>query len=613
MKTVIIVESPAKSKTIASYFQHQVTVLSSVGHIRDLATRGAGNLGVDVEHGFKPNYQVLPAKKGLIAELIKKTKGAQVFLATDPDREGEAIAWHLAQVLNLDLNQPNRIVFREITKPAILEAMEHPRKIDQNLVNSQETRRILDRIIGFKLSTLLQRTIKSKSAGRVQSVALRLITDLEDEINKFVPEEYYTIHMHYKGLKADYIKGAEDRITKEEAEKVVREAVNPFRVIDVKKTKIKRSPKPPFITSTLQQDAVNNLKISSSRVMSIAQKLYEGVEINGELVGLITYMRTDSNRLSPLFVSYANEHIEQNYGKKYLGRYKTHQSDMAQDAHEAIRPTDTRRTPEVVEPYLSKDEYRVYKRIYERAIASLMAPSIADSTKVQFESNGHIFELEGHVEVFDGFQKLLKESTKDKFIPEFNIGDEINAELVEMVQKFTQPPTRYNEASLIKDLEAKGIGRPSTYATIIKTLKDRGYVKVEERKFVPTEQGMLTAKELSKFFVNIMDVEYTSRMEHRLDQIAEGKVEGLALLKPFYENFISQLEKAQQEMQKVKPTVSEKLCPLCGNPLVIRKSKYGEFLGCSTFPKCKYVEPFGEPKPFKYGKSYTKKHYSLLK
>lgn len=613
MKTVIIVESPAKSKTIASYFQHQVTVLSSVGHIRDLATRGAGNLGVDVEHGFKPNYQVLPAKKGLIAELIKKTKGAQVFLATDPDREGEAIAWHLAQVLNLDLNQPNRIVFREITKPAILEAMEHPRKIDQNLVNSQETRRILDRIIGFKLSTLLQRTIKSKSAGRVQSVALRLITDLEDEINKFVPEEYYTIHMHYKGLKADYIKGAEDRITKEEAEKVVREAVNPFRVIDVKKTQIKRSPKPPFITSTLQQDAVNNLKISSSRVMSIAQKLYEGVEINGELVGLITYMRTDSDRLSPLFVSYANEHIEQNYGKKYLGRYKTHQSDMAQDAHEAIRPTDTRRTPEVVEPYLSKDEYRVYKRIYERAIASLMAPSIADSTKVQFESNGHIFELEGHVEVFDGFHKLLKESTKDKFIPEFNIGDEINAELVEMVQKFTQPPTRYNEASLIKDLEAKGIGRPSTYATIIKTLKDRGYVKVEERKFVPTEQGMLTAKELSKFFVNIMDVEYTSRMEHRLDQISEGKVEGPALLKPFYENFISQLEKAQQEMQKVKPTVSEKKCPLCGNPLVIRKSKYGEFLGCSTFPKCKYVEPFGEPKPFKYGKSYTKKHYSLLK
>lgn len=613
MKTVIIVESPAKSKTIASYFQHQVTVLSSVGHIRDLAIRGAGNLGVDVEHGFKPNYQVLPAKKGLIAELIKKTKGAQVFLATDPDREGEAIAWHLAQVLNLDLNQPNRIVFREITKPAILEAMEHPRKIDQNLVNSQETRRILDRIIGFKLSTLLQRTIKSKSAGRVQSVALRLITDLEDEINKFVPEEYYTIYMHYKGLKADYIKGAEDRITKEEAEKVVREAVNPFRVIDVKKTKIKRSPKPPFITSTLQQDAVNNLKISSSRVMSIAQKLYEGVEINGELVGLITYMRTDSNRLSPLFVSYANEHIEQNYGKKYLGRYKTHQSDMAQDAHEAIRPTDTRRTPEVVEPYLSKDEYRVYKRIYERAIASLMAPSIVDSTKVQFESNGHIFELEGHVEVFDGFQKLLKESTKDKSIPEFNIGDEINAELVEMIQKFTQPPTRYNEASLIKDLEAKGIGRPSTYATIIKTLKDRGYVKVEERKFVPTEQGMLTAKELSKFFVNIMDVEYTSRMEHRLDQIAEGKVEGPALLKPFYENFISQLEKAQQEMQKVKPTVSEKLCPLCGNPLVIRKSKYGEFLGCSTFPKCKYVEPFGEPKPFKYGKSYTKKHYSLLK
>lgn len=613
MKKVIIVESPAKSKTIASYFQNQVTVLSSVGHIRDLATRGAGGLGVDVEQNFKPIYQVITGKNALITDLIKKTKGQEVYLATDPDREGEAIAWHLAEVLNLDINQSNRIVFREITKPAIMEAMNHPRQINQNLVNSQETRRILDRIIGFKLSTLLQRTIKSKSAGRVQSVALRLITDLEAEIEAFIAEEYYTIHAHFNGLKADYIIPKDVKISQEEATKIVSESKSPFVVYDVKKTQSKRNPKPPFITSTLQQDAVNSLRMSSQRVMSVAQKLYEGIEINGQLIGLITYMRTDSDRLSPQFVQYANQHIEEVYGKKYLGHYRTHKSDSAQDAHEAIRPTDTRITPESVEAFLSKDEYKVYKRIYERAMASLMAPSLVDMTKVTLDSKGHKYELEGSIEVFDGFQKLIKESTKDKIIPDFNIGDQINIEQVEMIQKFTQPPTRYNEASLIKDLEAKGIGRPSTYAAIIKTLKDRDYVKVEERKFIPTEQGKLTAKELSKFFVNIMDVEYTSKLETRLDQIADGKVSGPELLKGFYDNFIPQLEKATKEMERVKPTQSDKICPLCGNPLVIRKSKYGEFLGCSTFPKCKYVEPLEDNKFSKYGKTYTKKRNPLLK
>lgn len=613
MKKVIIVESPAKSKTIASYFQNQVTVLSSVGHIRDLATRGAGGLGVEIEQGFKPIYQIISGKKTLIQDLIKKTKGQEVYLATDPDREGEAIAWHLAEVLNLDINQSNRIVFREITKTAIMEAMNHPRQIDQNLVNSQETRRILDRIIGFKLSTLLQRTIKSKSAGRVQSVALRLITDLEAEIDAFIAEEYYTIHAYFNSLKADYIIPKDVKISQTEATKIVHESKSPFIVYDVKKTQSKRNPKPPFITSTLQQDAVNALRMSSQRVMSVAQKLYEGIEINGQLIGLITYMRTDSDRLSPQFVQYANQHIEEVYGKKYLGHYRTHKSDSAQDAHEAIRPTDTRITPESVEEFLSKDEFKVYKRIYERAMASLMAPSLVDMTKVTLDAAGHKYELEGSIEVFDGFQKLIKESTKDKLIPDFNIGDQIHIENVEMIQKFTQPPTRYNEASLIKDLEAKGIGRPSTYAAIIKTLKDRDYVRVEERKFIPTEQGRLTAKELSKFFVNIMDVEYTSKLETRLDQIADGKVSGPELLKGFYDNFVPQLEKATKEMERVKPTQSDKLCPLCGNPLVIRKSRYGEFLGCSTFPKCKYVEPLEDNKFSKYGKTYTKKHNSLLK
>src|SRR5690606_38309637 len=318
------------------------------------------------------------------------------------------------EVLKLDTNLNNRIVFREITKPAIMEAMEHPRRINQDLVNSQETRRILDRIIGFKLSTLLQRTIKSKSAGRVQSVALRLITDLEAEIEAFITEEYYTIHAHFKGLKADYVIPRDKRISKDEATTIVDQSKSPFVVYDVKKTQSKRNPKPPFITSTLQQDAVNALRMSSQRVMSVAQKLYEGIEINGQLIGLITYMRTDSDRLSPQFVQYANQHLEEVYGKKYLGHYRTHKSDSAQDAHEAIRPTDTRITPESVEEFLSKDEFKVYKRIYERAMASLMAPSIVDMTKVIFDASGHKYELEGSVEVFDGFQKLIKESTKDK-------------------------------------------------------------------------------------------------------------------------------------------------------------------------------------------------------
>src|SRR5690606_20407163 len=392
---VIIVESPAKSKTIASYFKNQVIVLSSVGHIRDLATSGKDGLGVDVENNFDPNYKVISGKNALVKELLKKTKGKEVFLATDPDREGEAIAWHLAQVLELDLTKSNRIIFREITKPAILEAMNHPRPINLDLVNSQESRRILDRIIGFKLSKLLQSKIKSKSAGRVQSVALKLICDLEDEIEKFVQEEYYTIHAEFDGFKADYIIPRDYMIKKDEADKILATSKNLFIVESIEVKESKRNPKPPFITSTLQQDAVNNLYMSSSRVMRVAQKLYEGVEINGELVGLITYMRTDSDRLSQEFVRPTNEFIEEKFGKNYLGHYRTKKSDSAQDAHEAIRPTDIRRTPESLEGLLDKDEFKVYKRIYDRALASLMASAVYEQTKVTLNASGNLYEADG--------------------------------------------------------------------------------------------------------------------------------------------------------------------------------------------------------------------------
>lgn len=589
-KQVIIVESPAKSKTIASYFNNEVTVLSSVGHIRDLATSGKDGLGVDVENDFTPTYKTIKGKDALIKDLKKKTKGKEVLLATDPDREGEAIAWHLAQVLELDLNEKNRIVFKEITKPAIIEALNHRRHVDLELVESQESRRILDRIIGFKLSKFLQNKIQSKSAGRVQSVALKLIVELEKEIDAFIPETYYTIHAHFGHNKADYIIPKDTKLSKEAADLIVESSINPFTVSSVTKKETKRNAKAPYVTSTLLQDAVNSLHMNAARVMGIASELYQGIDIDGTLTGLITYMRTDSDRLSAEFVNPANEYIESVYGKKYLGHYKTNKKDSSQDAHEAIRPTDVKNTPESLENYLTKEQFKVYKKIYERAIGSLMAPAIFENTKIILDANNNLYEMEGSTLIFDGYLKVVSETNKDKYLPNYVENEKINANLVEAIEKVTYPPTRYNEASLIKDLESLGIGRPSTYASIIKTLKTRDYVEVIERRFKPTTQGILTVETLQNYFDRIMNVEYTSNMEKELDDIAEGKVEGALLLKDFYHRFIPALEKASENMEKIKPQLLDKLCPLCGNPLVMRKSRYGQFLGCSTFPKCKYIE-----------------------
>lgn len=590
-KKLIIVESPSKAKTIASYVGNDVLVLSSKGHVRDLATTGVDGLGLDIEHHFKPIYTIIKGKAALVSELKTKAKGRDVYLATDPDREGEAIGWHLAELLNLDPTSSNRIVFREITKPAVIEALHHPRPIDQHLVYSQEARRILDRIIGFKLSKLLYSKIKSKSAGRVQSVALKLIVDLEKEIEAFIPETYYEVEAHFPHFKADYIIPEKTRLSKQDAERIVLDSTNPFVVKDIQVKESKRQPKAPFITSTLQQDASQNLGMSASRAMMVAQALYEGKEIHGELVGLITYMRTDSNRLAEPFIEEAKHLIEASYGSKYLGKYTVTTKANAQDAHEAIRPTSLKRTPESLEPYLTKDEYRLYKRIYTRALASLMAPAIVDVTKVTLKTGEHAYLVEGSVERFDGHLKLFNDQkSKDKVLPQMNIDQEINTKDVQAIEKITTPPTRYSEATLIKELEAQGIGRPSTYAQIIQTLKNRDYVELEDKRFKPTKQGILTVEQLDVFFNKIINVEYTSRMETVLDEIADGKQKGSHLISRFYHSFIPMVETAERDMKKIGPRQTGEMCPVCGKPLVIRKSKYGEFTACSGFPSCKYVK-----------------------
>ena len=590
-KRLIIVESPSKSKTIASYVGNDVLVLSSKGHVRDLATSGKDGLGIDIENDFQPSYKVIPGKNTLVKELKSKAKGREVLIATDQDREGEAIGWHLAQILDLDPNENNRIVFREITKQAITEALNHPRKIDQDLVNSQEARRILDRIIGFKLSKLLQSKIKSKSAGRVQSVALKLIVDLEKEIDAFIPETYYEIEADFPHFKASYHIPGKKRLSKEEADQIVETSTNPFKVTDIKTKTSKRKSKPAFITSTLQQDAINNLYMSASRTMMVAQKLYEGIDIDGELVGLITYMRTDSNRLAQPFIDEANQHIESHYGKKYLGHYKTSTKENAQDAHEAIRPTSVHRTPEMMEAYLDKDEAKLYRRIYERALASLMSDAIFENTKITLDSNGNIYHLDGSILVFDGHTRVFEEQkNKDKLLPKLELNQEVNAKKVISIEKVTTPPARYSEATLIKEMESLGIGRPSTYASIIQTLKHRAYVHMEHKRFVPTDQGKLTAKELDEFFHKIINVDYTSKMEKKLDEIAEAKESGVEIVSKFYHSFIPMVDHAQKHMKKIEPKMTDELCPKCGKPLVVRKSRYGEFIACSGFPKCRYIK-----------------------
>ena len=599
MKKLVIVESPSKSKTIEKYLGKDYKVVSSKGHIRDLATKGKYGLGVDLENNFAPTYEIIKGKKKMVSDLKKEVKAAdKIYLATDPDREGEAISWHLKDELNIKDKDYERVVFNEITKNTVIDAFNHARKIDDDLVRSQETRRILDRIIGFRLSKLMQSKTGGKSAGRVQSVALKLIVDRENEINNFIKEEYWDITGVFNEFEANLEKYKDEKVeihNEAEADEILSKLSNVFKIEDVSKKEKNKQSKPPFITSTLQQEASTKLGFNAKKTMSIAQKLYEGIDLGNETTGLISYMRTDSIRLSDEFVKSAYQYIERNYGKEYLGIVKkSKKTENVQDAHEAIRPTSINRTPEVVKEYLTTDEYKLYKMIYYRALSSLMKDAKQEQTSVTLDNNNYKFKVTGSVIVFDGYLKVYKdyEDNTDIILPPFDTykSNVLVSNSIEKTQHFTKPPARYTEAKLIKEMEDLGIGRPSTYAKTMETLVDRGYVKVIDKKFNPTEIGIETTNKLQEYFSNLINVKYTAKMEDDLDKIADGKMVWVNLLDSFYKEFEPMLENAFSNMEKKKAEQTGELCPECGSPLVIRKGKYGEFTACSNYPTCKYIK-----------------------
>lgn len=598
-KNLVIVESPSKTKPIEKYLGSDYKVLSSKGHVRDLSTHGKYGLGVDVDGDFKPDYVTMKGKKSVIDELKKESKKVNhVYLATDPDREGEAISWHLQTVLGLGDNDYDRVVFNEITKNAVVDAFNHSRKIDKNLVNSQETRRILDRIIGFRLSKLIQSKTDGSSAGRVQSVALKLIVDKEREISAFNPEEYWTIEANFKEFSAELFNynHKDFKINNEiEANEVLSKLSNSFNIESVEKKNKNKQSKPPYTTSTLQQDASNKLNFNSKKTMQIAQKLYEGMELENETVGLITYMRTDSIRLSNEFVSSVYKFIEAKYGKEYIGSVKvSKKTENVQDAHEGIRPTNINRTPESVKKYLTNDEYKLYKLIYTRALASLMSSATTINTTVILDNNNYQFKATGQIIDFDGYLKVYKdyEDTKDKILPPLDSykSKVIVSQDITKEQHFTQPPSRYTEAKLIKEMEELGIGRPSTYATTMDIIKKRGYANIVEKKFVPTEIGIEITDKLQEYFSHLINVEYTANMENDLDKIADGNQDFVKVLREFYDEFEPSVKNAFDAMPKKEAEKTGEDCPECGSPLVIRKGKYGEFTACSNYPKCKYIK-----------------------
>lgn len=606
MKKLVIVESPSKSKTIMKYLGSEYEVVSSKGHIRDLAMTGKGKLGVDIDQEFKPTYVVSEDKADVVKSLKSKVKQAStIYLATDPDREGEAISWHLADELGLDLRTTQRVVFNEITKSAVIDAFNHPRLVDMALVKSQEARRIVDRILGFKLSKLLQSKIKSRSAGRVQSVALKLIVERENEINAFVPEEKWTILAKFlkDGIEFDAelskFNGKSTKVTtKDETDRVLSLLSKSFTVTSVELKDGKPEHRYPYITSTLQQDAANKLYFSSKRTMSIAQKLYEGVALKEGQEGLITYMRTDSTRLSDSFIHAAKDHIAAHYGKAYVGHYHSKKSDTAQDAHEAIRPTNIAYTPESIKDFLSADEYKLYALIYARALASLMAPPKIKNVTVLLSQLGYDFAAKGSTIEFDGFYRVLSkyENRQEKRLPTLTIGEQLESLTTDGKQSFTQPPARFTEAKLIEAMESNGIGRPSTYATIVETIIDRGYVTLDKTEtskvkyFVPTEQGLLTNAKLTEHFSSLINVEYTSTMESQLDQVADNQMNQLSVLRAFYDTFEPLLDRANATMEKIQPVKTGEHCPDCGNELVERIGRFGKFVSCSNYPTCKFVK-----------------------
>ena len=607
-QNLVIVESPAKAKTISKYLGRRYMVKASVGHVRDLPK---SQFAVDVDNGFEPKYITIRGKGQVVKELKAAAKKAdRVFLATDPDREGEAISWHLAQVLGIEPDSPCRVTFNEITKNAVKEAFKEPRPLDLNLVNAQQARRILDRIVGYRLSPLLWKKVKKGlSAGRVQSVAVRLICDREEEIQNFRPEEYWTITAELQTDKREkftaefYGRGGEKvaLTNRQETEQVLRQVrQSPFVVSSVRRSERRRNPAAPFTTSTLQQEASRRLGFTAKKTMRLAQTLYEGVTVGKEgAVGLITYMRTDSTRVSPQAISEAEQVVANLFGEAYVKTRQYAGGRRAQDAHEAIRPTFPTRTPEELKPYLGRDELRLYRLIWERFLASQMAPAVYDTVAAEIDAGGYTFRARGSQIKFAGFLLVYKDVKEDKgndkegLLPELAEKQELLLARLTEKQHFTEPPPRYNEAALVKTLEELGIGRPSTYATIIDTIQSRGYVVREQKRFYPTELGQIVVDLLKEFFPKIIDVEFTAALESQLDEVEDGTADWVVVLEHFYHPFEQDLRHAEQEMQSVDiaPEESDVECELCGRRMVYKTGRYGQFLACPGFPECRNTKP----------------------
>jgi DNA topoisomerase I len=606
---LVIVESPAKAKTIERYLGKKYKVRASMGHVRDLPK---SQMGVDVEKEFEPKYITIRGKGPVLKELKTAAKKAKkIFLAADPDREGEAIAWHLAHSLDMDTQSQCRVVFNEITKDAIKESFKHPRPINMDLVDAQQARRILDRLVGYNISPLLWKKVKKGlSAGRVQSVAVRLIIDRENEIKNFEPEEYWSIEAEFKKDKETFqasfygLDGKKVDLKTEEEVKSVLDKVKgkSFEVDKVTKKERKRNPALPFTTSSLQQEAARKLNYRAKKTMMLAQQLYEGIAIGKEgTVGLITYMRTDSTRTSEVAQKEANEFITKKYGEDFVrqSERKEKKQQKAQDAHEAIRPTSTLRDPGSVKEFLSRDQYRLYKLIWERFVASQMAPAIMDTMSVDIVNGPVYFRANGSKVKFPGFMKVYVEGSddqkeeKDNLLPELMENDKVISDLIDPKQHFTQPPPRYTEARLVKTLEELGIGRPSTYAPTLDTIQRRGYVSLDNKRFIPTELGEIVLELIREFFPEIIDVEFTANMERSLDDIEDGKVKWERIIDEFYRDFEIHLVKAENEMEKIeiRDEPAGEDCEECGHAMVYKMGRYGKFMACSNFPDCRNTKP----------------------
>ena len=598
---LVIVESPTKARTIQRYLGSDSKVIASQGHIRDLSFNGEGSLGVDVKNNFEPDYVISDRKKTIIGALKNAvSKADEVYLATDPDREGEAIAWHLADVLGLNVETTKRLEFHEITRKSVNEALANARVIDMNLVSSQETRRILDRIIGFELSGLLQKKIYTRSAGRVQSVALKLIIERQKEIDSFVEEVSYGIGgkiINEKDYEFELVNDSFQPIRvndSKEVEGIIKTIGKDLKVKDIIKETTIRNAKAPFTTSSLQQEAFAQFKFSASKTNKIAQKLYEGVNIGEETTGLITYMRTDSIRVSSGFVFATKDYIKNAYGEEYVGYAKMQKEDAkVQDAHEAIRPTKVDIVPETIKEFLDKDEYRLYKLIWSRAVSSIMKSAEVDVTKVILEKENNLFMTKGSAVSFDGYKKVYGDYENDKHIklPEFEQNQSYSVKKVEVKEHKTKPPFKYSEGTLIKAMEELGIGRPSTYASTIDSLKKSSYIYEEKNYIIPTLNGYNADSKLYEYFNDIINVEYTANMEKDLDSIAEGEKTKLDALENFYEPFKDKIDYAYENMSGPEIIKTGEKCPKCGKDLVKRQGKYGEFICCENRPHCDYIKP----------------------